>query len=177
MKYMILMNSTAKEWAAMDTWPPEAVGAMVQCMVELNEDLKRRGEFVLAEGLTPPSQAKLVRVLWGEIFDVAVDVRPGSPTFGRWVGATLSGENFLQMYVPVGFAHGFCVTSEIADVVYKCSDLYDPSCERGLAWNDPTGRPKAQRSFEYSTVMSNSRPMAPTDSAAVRTAATSRSRS
>jgi dTDP-4-dehydrorhamnose 3,5-epimerase len=88
--------------------------------------------------IAPRPQAKLVRVLWGEIFDVAVDIRPGSPTFGRWVGATLSGENFLQMYVPVGFAHGFCVVSDIADVAYKCSDLYDPSCERGLAWNDPT---------------------------------------
>jgi dTDP-4-dehydrorhamnose 3,5-epimerase len=87
--------------------------------------------------IAPRAQAKLVRVLFGEIFDVAVDIRPGSPRFGRWVGATLSGDNFLQMYVPIGFAHGFCVTSEVADVAYKCSDFYDPSLERGLAWNDP----------------------------------------
>ena len=85
----------------------------------------------------PYPQAKLVRVLWGEIFDVAVDLRPDSPTFGRWVAATLTGENFLQMYVPVGFAHGFCVVSDIADVAYKCSGLHHRPSERGLRWNDP----------------------------------------
>ena len=88
--------------------------------------------------VAPRAQAKLVRVLSGEIFDVAVDIRRDSPTFGRWVGAMLSGDNFLQMYVPAGFAHGFCVTSDIADVAYKCSDIYDPALERGLAWNDPS---------------------------------------
>ncbi|HXE81151.1 MAG TPA: dTDP-4-dehydrorhamnose 3,5-epimerase [Vicinamibacterales bacterium] len=83
-------------------------------------------------------QAKLVRVLRGEIFDVAVDVRRGSPTFGRWVGVKLSEENFRQTYVPEGFAHGFCVLSETADVEYVCSDLYDPGGEAGLRWDDPT---------------------------------------
>jgi dTDP-4-dehydrorhamnose 3,5-epimerase len=83
------------------------------------------------------AQAKLVRVVAGEIFDVAVDVRPGSPTFGRWAGARLSAESFRQMYLPAGFAHGFCVLSEEADVEYKCSALYNPAAERGLAWNDP----------------------------------------
>ena len=82
-------------------------------------------------------QAKLIRVVTGEIFDVAVDIRRGSPTFGRWVGATLSAENFRQMFVPEGFAHGFCVTSDVADVEYKCSDVYDAGGEAGLAWNDP----------------------------------------
>lgn len=82
------------------------------------------------------AQAKLVRVIAGEIFDVAVDVRLGSPTFGRWAGAQLSGDNFRQMYVPVGFAHGFCVLSEEADVEYKCSAPYHPPAERGLMWND-----------------------------------------
>jgi dTDP-4-dehydrorhamnose 3,5-epimerase len=106
--------------------------------VQDNQSRSARGTLRGLHWQTAPHpQAKLVRVLWGEIFDVAVDVRPGSPTFGRWVGATLSGENFLQMYVPVGFAHGFCVTSEAADVAYKCSDVYDPGSERGLAWNDP----------------------------------------
>jgi dTDP-4-dehydrorhamnose 3,5-epimerase len=83
-------------------------------------------------------QGKLVRVLAGEIFDVAVDVRRGSPTFGRWVGASLSGDNFRQLYVPPGFAHGFCVTGEMADVEYKCTDLYDRDDELTIAWNDPS---------------------------------------
>jgi dTDP-4-dehydrorhamnose 3,5-epimerase len=82
-------------------------------------------------------QAKLVRAVAGEIYDVAVDIRPDSPTFGRWVGTTLSAENFWQMYVPIGFAHGFCVLSEVAEVEYKCTAFYEPECERGLLWNDP----------------------------------------
>ena len=82
-------------------------------------------------------QAKLVRVVNGSIFDVVVDVRRGSPTFGRWLGFEMSADRFTQLYVPVGFAHGFCVTSEVADVEYKCSDVYDPQGEAGLIWNDP----------------------------------------
>jgi dTDP-4-dehydrorhamnose 3,5-epimerase len=82
-------------------------------------------------------QAKLIRVIEGEIFDVAVDVRVGSPTFGRWVGASLSAQNFKQLYVPAGFAHGFSVTSGHAQVEYKCTDLYDPGFEMGIAWDDP----------------------------------------
>lgn len=82
-------------------------------------------------------QGKLIRVIEGEIFDVAVDVRRGSPTFGRWVGGTLTAENFKQMYVPPGFAHGFAVVSPVAQVEYKCTDLYDPASEIGVAWNDP----------------------------------------
>jgi len=82
-------------------------------------------------------QGKLIRVIEGEIFDVAVDVRRGSPTFGRWVGVTLTAENFRQCYVPHGFAHGFSVVSAIAQVEYKCTDLYDPASEVGIAWNDP----------------------------------------
>lgn len=83
------------------------------------------------------AQGKLVRVLQGEIFDVAVDIRRGSPTFRRWVGVRLSADNFRQIYVSPGFAHGFCVLSEIADVEYKCTELYDPADEFGVLWNDP----------------------------------------
>ncbi len=82
-------------------------------------------------------QGKLLRVVLGEIFDVAVDIRPESPTFGHWVSAVLSGENHHQLYVPPGFAHGFCVTSDAAHVLYKCTELYDRDDEIALAWNDP----------------------------------------
>jgi dTDP-4-dehydrorhamnose 3,5-epimerase len=85
----------------------------------------------------PHPQAKLIRVLAGEVLDVAVDIREGSPTFGRWTAVTLSAENFRQLFVPVGFAHGFLVLSASADIEYKCSDVYDPAAERGLMWNDP----------------------------------------
>jgi dTDP-4-dehydrorhamnose 3,5-epimerase len=81
-------------------------------------------------------QGKLVRVVAGEIFDVAVDVRRGSPTFGHWVGTVLSASRFTQCYIPPGFAHGFAVTSDEAHVEYKCTDIYDSSCEVGIAWND-----------------------------------------
>jgi dTDP-4-dehydrorhamnose 3,5-epimerase len=81
-------------------------------------------------------QGKLIRVIEGQVFDVAVDVRRGSPTFGRWVGVAMSAEDFKQVYVPPGFAHGFCVLSPIAQVEYKCTDLYDPAGEIGIAWND-----------------------------------------
>jgi dTDP-4-dehydrorhamnose 3,5-epimerase len=82
-------------------------------------------------------QGKLVQCLRGGLFDVAVDVRRGSPTFGRWVGVELSEENHRQIYVPPGFAHGFCVLSETADILYKCTDTYHPEHERTLLWNDP----------------------------------------
>jgi dTDP-4-dehydrorhamnose 3,5-epimerase len=81
--------------------------------------------------------AKLVRCSSGAILDVVVDLRKGSPTYGQWEGFELDDENLHQLYVPVGFAHGFCVTSEIADVMYKCSGYYDESIERGIAYNDP----------------------------------------
>ena len=82
-------------------------------------------------------QGKLVRVIAGEVFDVAVDVRRGSPTVGQWVGVLLSADNFKQCYVPPGFAHGFCVLSPVAEFEYKCTSLYDPGHEVGIAWNDP----------------------------------------
>ena len=82
-------------------------------------------------------QGKLVRTLQGEIFDVAVDARRGSPTFGKWFGARLTSENHHQLWVPAGFVHGFCVLSETAEVEYKCTDLYDPGGELGVRWDDP----------------------------------------
>jgi dTDP-4-dehydrorhamnose 3,5-epimerase len=82
-------------------------------------------------------QSKLIRVIEGEIYDVAVDVRRGSPTFGRWVGTVLSAESLRQCFIPEGFAHGFSVLSPVAQIEYKCSDFYDPAAELGIAWNDP----------------------------------------
>jgi dTDP-4-dehydrorhamnose 3,5-epimerase len=82
-------------------------------------------------------QAKLVHVIKGTIFDVVVDIRQGSPWFGQWIGKELSEFNGRQIYVPKGFAHGFCVLSETADVLYKCSDIYRPDDERGIHWSDP----------------------------------------
>jgi len=83
------------------------------------------------------AQDKLVSVIRGEVFDVAVDIRKGSPTFGKWVGAVLSEENKHQLFVPKGFAHGFCVLSDDVDFVYKCSDFFTPGDEYGIRWNDP----------------------------------------
>jgi dTDP-4-dehydrorhamnose 3,5-epimerase len=83
-------------------------------------------------------QGKLVRVVSGEIFDVAVDLRESSPTFARWVGTRLSADNRKQLYVPPGFAHGFLVTSDSAEVAYKCTDFHFPEHERTLSWNDPS---------------------------------------
>ncbi|NNF99188.1 MAG: dTDP-4-dehydrorhamnose 3,5-epimerase [Desulfobacteraceae bacterium] len=85
----------------------------------------------------PNAQAKLVQVLKGEVFDVAVDIRFGSPTFGKWVGEILSDQNCRQLYIPKGFAHGFCVLSEEAIFSYKCSDFFTPENESGVIWNDP----------------------------------------
>lgn len=82
-------------------------------------------------------QGKLVRVVSGEVFDVAVDIRRSSPTFGKWFGTLLSAENKLQMWVPEGFAHGFCVTSEAAEFLYLTTDFWAPEHERCIAWNDP----------------------------------------
>ena len=85
---------------------------------------------------TRQPQGKLVNVTAGEIFDVAVDLRKYSPTYGKWVGVTLSAQNFRQLWIPEGFAHGFMVTSEYADVLYKMTDYYDPQFEFAIAWND-----------------------------------------
>lgn len=84
------------------------------------------------------TQGKLVRVTHGEVFDVAVDVRPGSKTFGQWIGVVLSSEKKNMIWIPAGFAHGFLVLSDTAEFVYKCTDIYDPGEEGGIPWNDPS---------------------------------------
>lgn len=87
--------------------------------------------------LSPKAQGKLVRVTLGEVFDVAVDIRRGSPTFGKWVGEVLSAENKRQMWIPPGFAHGFLTLSESAEFLYKTTEFYSPEHERCIVWNDP----------------------------------------
>jgi dTDP-4-dehydrorhamnose 3,5-epimerase len=86
----------------------------------------------------PNAQGKLVGVTRGSVWDVVVDIRPDSATYGKWFGIILSDENHIQMYVPPGFAHGFCVLSDEADFYYKCTDYYSPANEKGIAWNDAT---------------------------------------
>ncbi|PIQ97777.1 MAG: dTDP-4-dehydrorhamnose 3,5-epimerase [Nitrospinae bacterium CG11_big_fil_rev_8_21_14_0_20_56_8] len=105
--------------------------------VQDNHTLSRRGVLRGLHFQTDRPQAKLVRVTRGEVFDVAVDIRKGSPTFGQWVGVHLSAENRMQMFIPKGFAHGFCVLSEWAEFLYKCSDYYSPAGDAGILWNDP----------------------------------------
>ena len=105
----------------------------------VQDNLSRSPKGVL-RGLhlqNPHGQGKLVQVVEGSVFDVAVDVRVGSPNFGKWAGAELSAENHCQLWVPPGFAHGFVVTSEHALFSYKCTDTYHPECELSVLWNDP----------------------------------------
>jgi dTDP-4-dehydrorhamnose 3,5-epimerase len=105
--------------------------------VQDNHSRSRRGTLRGMHFQTVPGQAKLVRCARGRIVDVVVDLRRGSSTFGRWEGHELDDSALRQLWVPVGFAHGFCVISEEADVVYKCSSYYDPATEAGIAYDDP----------------------------------------
>jgi dTDP-4-dehydrorhamnose 3,5-epimerase len=108
--------------------------------VDFVQDNHSRSGRDIVRGLhfqTRPGQAKLVRCLRGRIWDVAVDLRRESPTYRRWEGHELDDERHRQLFVPVGFAHGFCVLSDVADVAYRLSSLYDPATEAGIAWNDP----------------------------------------
>lgn len=105
--------------------------------VQDNHSRSKRGVLRgLHYQMTQP-QGKLVRVTSGAVFDVAVDIRQGSPTFGQWYGAQLDEESMRMMYIPHGYAHGFVVLSDIADFLYKCTDYYHPQSEQGIAWNDP----------------------------------------
>ena len=106
--------------------------------VQDNLSYSKRGVLRGLHYQWPNAQAKLVQVLDGEIFDVAVDIRKNSPTFGKWVGKTLSGANRKQLYIPAGFAHGYCVLSENAILNYKCNNFYSSVDEKGILWNDST---------------------------------------
>jgi len=105
--------------------------------VQDNHSRSRRGVLRGLHYQLVQPQGKLVWVTRGAVFDVAVDIRQGSPHFGRWFGCVLDDENHRQLYIPPGFAHGFCVMSEEADFFYKCTDYYHPQSERGIAWDDP----------------------------------------
>ncbi len=105
--------------------------------VQDNQSKSKKGVLRGLHFQTQHLQGKLVRVTSGEVFDVAVDLRKGSSTYGKWVGVKLSAANKKQFYIPEGFAHGFLVLSEEAEFVYKCTDLYHPEFEGGIAWNDP----------------------------------------
>ena len=105
--------------------------------VQDNHSRSRRGVLRGLHYQPVQPQGKLVWVARGQVFDVAVDIRRGSPTFGRWAGAVLDDSNHHQFYIPPGFAHGFCVLSEEADFFYKCTDYYHPQSEQGILWNDP----------------------------------------
>lgn len=105
--------------------------------VQDNVSFSRKGVLRGLHYQQPHCQGKLVSVLQGEVLDVAVDIRVGSPQFGQWTGVVLSGENHRQLWIPEGFAHGFCVLSETAYFSYKCTDVYSPECEGGILWNDP----------------------------------------
>lgn len=110
----------------------------IQCdFVQDNQSFSKKGVLRGLHAQLKRPQAKLVRALTGEIFDVAVDARPGSRTFGQWHGDLLSGENLKQLFIPEGFLHGFCVLSDSALVHYKCSDIYVPDDQCGVLWNDP----------------------------------------
>jgi dTDP-4-dehydrorhamnose 3,5-epimerase len=105
--------------------------------VQDNHSLSTRGTLRGLHLQLQEPQGKLVRSVHGEIWDVAVDIRPESPTFKQWFSVLLSGDNFRQLYIPPGYAHGFCVLSEMAQVEYKCSAYYNPADERGIAYDDP----------------------------------------
>ncbi len=123
----------------METWHHQRYAEAGLDAIFVQDNLSRscRGTLRGLHYQDPSPQGKLVSVLEGEVFDVAVDIRPASPTFGRWVSFYLSSDNHRQLYVPPGFAHGFCVTSESALFSYKCTDFYNPAAEGGIAWNDP----------------------------------------
>ncbi|MBK8801214.1 MAG: dTDP-4-dehydrorhamnose 3,5-epimerase [Fibrobacteres bacterium] len=105
--------------------------------VQDNHSFSTRGVLRGLHFQTVPGQAKLLRCGRGKIWDVAVDIRPASSTFGQWWGLELDSESHRQLFIPVGFAHGFCVLSDEAEVLYKCSAVYNPATESGIAWNDP----------------------------------------
>jgi dTDP-4-dehydrorhamnose 3,5-epimerase len=123
----------------METWNRRTFARMGMDwdFVQDNHSQSRKGILRGLHYQIQHPQGKLVRVIRGEVFDVAVDIRKNSPTFGKWEGVTLSEENRRMLWIPPGFAHGFYVTSETAEFVYKCTDFYAPQYERSIIWNDP----------------------------------------
>ncbi|EGU33611.1 dTDP-4-dehydrorhamnose 3,5-epimerase [Vibrio scophthalmi] len=126
----------------METWNQkqfeELVTGKPTHFVQDNHSKSRQGILRGLHYQTENTQGKLVRVVSGEVFDVAVDIRKSSPTFGQWIGEYLSAENKRQLWVPEGFAHGFYVTSDEAEFVYKCTDYYNPKYEASIKWDDPS---------------------------------------
>lgn len=124
----------------MESWNKKAFAeAGINCdFVQDNHSKSKQGILRGLHYQTENTQGKLVRVTQGEVFDVAVDLRQSSPTFGQWVGVLLSEKNHRMLWVPEGFAHGFYVTSESAEFLYKCTDTYNPNAEVSLKWDDPT---------------------------------------
>ncbi|MFX4261830.1 dTDP-4-dehydrorhamnose 3,5-epimerase [Pelotomaculum propionicicum] len=123
----------------LETWNQDRYTAtgLPSCFVQDNLSISKKRVLRGMHFQHPHSQGKLVSVLQGEVFDVAVDIRLGSPTFSRWVGVTLSHENMRQLYIPEGYAHGFLALSEYAVFHYKCTDYYNPKAEKGIIWSDP----------------------------------------
>jgi dTDP-4-dehydrorhamnose 3,5-epimerase len=123
----------------METWnrPRYEAAGLPGGFIQDNISSSRKGVLRGLHYQKPFAQGKLLSVFEGEIFDVAVDIRRGSPDFGRWVGVLLSSENRRQLYVPPGFAHGFCVVSDRALVTYKCTEVYHPEADHGVRWDDP----------------------------------------
>jgi len=124
----------------METFQAERYREAVGINLDFVQDNLSHSQGGVARGLHYQlnyPQGKLVSVITGEVFDVAVDVRQGSPTFGQWFGTMLNDENHRQIYIPAGFAHGFCVISDTVNFQYKCTDYYHPEDEIGVLWNDP----------------------------------------
>lgn len=124
----------------METWNAEVFARLTGCTDAMVQDNHSRSVQGVLRGLhyqlPPAAQGKLVRVVAGEVFDVAVDIRRGSPTFGRWTGVMLSAANRRQLWIPPGFAHGFYTVSDVAEVVYKVTAFYAPAQDRGIRWDD-----------------------------------------
>jgi dTDP-4-dehydrorhamnose 3,5-epimerase len=124
----------------LESWNEQtfARAGLTMKFVQDNHSLSTQGALRGLHYQLQHTQGKLVRVTAGEVFDVAVDLRRSSPTFGKWIGVTISAENKRMLWVPPGFAHGFYVVSPQAEFMYKCTDFYDPASEQTLAWDDPT---------------------------------------
>ena len=124
-----------------ESWNQQSFDDQVSQRVTFVQDNHSRSTFAVLRGLhyqlSPHPQGKLVRCVVGEIFDVAVDIRKDSLTFGNWVGVSLSAANYQQLWIPDGFAHGFLVLSDLAEVLYKATDFWNRDCERSIRWDDP----------------------------------------